>query len=274
MKYWLTPTVLLSLFMASWGGIRPHSTTAHPIPEPTLEYPGIELPPLGTFPPYLPPVPPRTLEIPAQFQGITIRQATVPNQRKIIALTFDDGPWGDSARILDILQDYRVKATFFVLGRNVQQYPELTRRMAEEGHALGNHTWNHHYHNMSATTAAAEIENTAARIFQETGITTTLFRPPGGFLNNGVAAYAKTKDYVVVMWSIDTKDYARPNAHLLAQRVLGQAHPGAIVLMHDGGGNRSRTVEALPMIIRGLQEKGYEMVTVPEMLAIQAGQLE
>lgn len=241
---------------------------------PTLNF---ELPPLGDPSEYLPEVPkpsPTLVDIPPQFRGQTIYRATVPNNEKVIALTFDDGPWPDSIPILDILRENDVKATFFWLGQNVPRYPEIVRRTIEEGHAIGNHTWNHRYPNMDAATAAAEVDNTAARIFEETGVRTVLFRPPGGYLNNGVAAHAKGKNYAVVMWSIDTKDYLQPAAATLANRVIQQAHPGAIVLMHDGGGSRRRTAEALPIIIQRLRQQGYRFVTVQELLAMEAGTLQ
>jgi len=277
-------TSFVTFLLLLLRGTLPSNVTAQMLPErevevfltpdsPTLN---LEIPPLADPGKYLPEVPkssPTLVDIPAQFRGQTIYRATLPNNEKVIALTFDDGPWPDSIRILDILRENDVKATFFWLGQNVPRYPEIVRRTIAEGHAIGNHTWNHRYPNMDAATAAAEVDNTAAKIFQETGVRTVLFRPPGGYLNNGVAAYAKRKNYAVVMWSIDTKDYLQPAAKTLADRVIRQAHPGAIVLMHDGGGSRRRTVEALPMIIQRLRQQGYRFATVQELLAIQAGTL-
>jgi peptidoglycan-N-acetylglucosamine deacetylase len=247
----------------------PHSDRAEIQPTPSMV--PLELPPLEPAE-YLPEVPEEAIvEIPAQFRGTTLYRATIPNNQKVIALTFDDGPWPDSMRILDILREYQVKATFFWLGQNVPKYPEIARRVVTEGHAIGNHSWSHPYRNLDAATAAAEVENTAARILRDTGIQTTLFRPPGGFLNNGVATYAQQKNYVIVMWSIDTKDYTQPTPRAMADQVLRQSHPGAIVLMHDGGGNRRNTADALPLMIDGLRQQGYRFVTIPELLAIQAG---
>lgn len=242
-------------------------------PKLRLIFPGWEpeIPPLDEPSIYLPkpskPEPlPGSANIPQRYQGTTIDRVDVSHDEKLIALTFDDGPWPDTPKILDILRQYNVRATFFFLGQNLPRYPEIAQQVVKEGHAIGNHTWNHHYKPMNFETAAAEIDNTSAVIERLTGEKTRLFRPPGGILNNGVADYAKSKNYVVVMWSIDTKDYLQPAATILANRVLNSAHSGAIVLMHDGGGSRRRTVEALPLIITGLKQQGYRLVTVPQLL--------
>lgn len=143
-------------------------------------------------------------------------------------------------------------------------------QIVAEGHAIGNHTWHHWYHFLNQQTAAFEIDRTANLISQITGMSTTLFRPPGGILSNGPAAYARKKNYTIVMWSDDSQDYRRPSVNTLVNRVLKQAKPGGIVLMHDGGGNRARTVAALPQIISQLKQRGYSFVTIPELLEIQS----
>jgi peptidoglycan/xylan/chitin deacetylase (PgdA/CDA1 family) len=213
-------------------------------------------------------------EIPKEFHGRTIYQAKVNKNEKFIALTFDDGPWPTTSKqILDILQENNIKATFFVVGKMVQEHPDITQRIVNDGHAIANHTWSHHYHRVNRATAAQEIDRTADIIYQTTGVKTNLFRPPGGFLKNGLAAYAKEKDYAVMMWSVvsaDTDKRAKPQAYV--KNVLKNAKPGGIVLMHDGGGDRRRTVEALPKIISGLRDKGYTFVTIPELLNMQDGQ--
>lgn len=120
---------------------------------------------------------------------------------------------------------------------------------------------------MDEATAKSEIDRTADLIYKTTGVKTSLFRPPGGFLNNGLAAYAKSQKDVVIMWSLtsaDTDPHAKPQAFV--NNVLKGAKPGFIVLMHDGGGDRHRTVEALPQIISGLKQQGYRFVTIPELL--------
>ncbi|GAB1544031.1 hypothetical protein NUACC21_67070 [Scytonema sp. NUACC21] len=212
-----------------------------------------------------------TLTVAPQFAGSIIYRAKLPKDEKYIALTFDDGPWSHSTdEILNILHQNDIKATFFMIGENIKQYPKLAARIVAEDHAIGNHTWHHWYRSLNNQTAAAEIENTSNLIYQITGTRTTLFRPPGGILKNGPAAYAKKQNYTIIMWSDDSQDYTRPSVKTLVNRVLKQSKPGGIILMHDGGGNRTRTVAALPQIISQLKQKGYKFVTILELLQIQS----
>lgn len=212
--------------------------------------------------------------VPDQFQGTTIREAKLDSQHKAIALTFDDGPWPTTTtQILDILKKNNIKATFFWVGRYLQTYPDIGKQVAAAGHAIGNHTWNHEYLQYNEDGAAREIERTSSLIEDLTGIQTSMFRPPGGILNNGLAAYAQKKNYAVVMWSADSFDW-RTLTESLINNVMRQAKSGGIVLMHDGGGNRARTVKALPDIIARLRKEGYSFVTVPELLQMQEQELK
>jgi peptidoglycan-N-acetylglucosamine deacetylase len=212
-----------------------------------------------------------TFTPPPQLQGKTLYKAEIPNQEKVIALTFDDGPWqGTTTQMLDILRKNNIKATFFWVGTAIQENPGIAKIVVAEGHAIGNHTWHHWYKQMDLATAKSEIEHTTDLIYQNTGVKTTLFRPPGGYLNNGLAAYAKSQKYTVVMWSQTSADTdPRAKYQVFVKNVLRDAKPGGIVLMHDGGGDRRRTVQALPEIISGLKSKGYRFVTVPELLAME-----
>ena len=205
--------------------------------------------------------------VPKSFEGKTIKQAKLAKDDKLIALTFDDGPWpGYTAQILKILKKNKIKATFFVVGQVLQRHPDLGKRIVTEGHTIGNHTWHHWYHFFNKQAAALEIDRTSDLIYKTTGTKTTLFRPPGGILHNGLAAYAKSKNYTVVMWSADSMDYALPSAPTLVNRVIKQSTPGGIVLLHDGGGPRKNTVAALPTMISKLKKQGYRFVTIPELL--------
>ncbi len=215
--------------------------------------------------------------VPKEFQGKTIAETTLPLQEKVIALTFDDGPWPRTTeQVLDILKQNDVPATFFWIGNNLKRFPQIGKLVVEAGHTIGNHTWHHWYHRMNQDTAAREIEGTAALIYEITGVKTSLFRPPGGFLNNGPAAYAKQKNYAVMMWSADSRDwfYRLAPAQVLVNLVLKEARPGGIVLMHDGGGDRSKTVKALPQIIAELRKRGYKFVSVPELLELKDQELK
>jgi peptidoglycan-N-acetylglucosamine deacetylase len=208
---------------------------------------------------------------PEEFQGKTIFEGNVNNSEKVIALTVDDGPWPETTeQMLDIFNQNNIKATFFWIGQSIETSPEIARRVVAEGHAIGNHTWHHWYDPMDPATAASEIDRTAKLIYETTGVKTTFFRPPGGVLNNGLAKYAQEQNYSVVMWSVtsaDTDPRAQPEAFV--NNVLKGAKPGAIVLMHDGGGDRSRTIKALPEMIAGLKKEGYRFVTIPELMEIQ-----
>ncbi|WP_293338243.1 polysaccharide deacetylase family protein [Microcoleus sp. CAWBG58] len=208
---------------------------------------------------------------PEQFQGTTVFEGKIKDSQKVIALTVDDGPWPETTeQMLDIFKQNDIKATFFWIGKSIETSPDIARRVVAEGHAIGNHTWNHPYDPMDRATAAEEIDRTAKLIYETTGVKTTYFRPPGGVLNNGLVKYAQEQNYSVVMWSVtsaDTDPRAQPSAFV--ENVLKGAKPGAIVLMHDGGGDRSRTVKALPDMIAGLKKEGYRFVTIPELMEMQ-----
>jgi peptidoglycan/xylan/chitin deacetylase (PgdA/CDA1 family) len=216
-----------------------------------------------------------TFSVPLEFGGKTFYNAKLNNPEKVIALTFDDGPWQKTTlEVLDILKQNNIKATFFWVGEPLQSYPQIAQEVVAEGHAIGNHTWHHWYRHMDEATATHEVEDTEELIYKITGIKTSIFRPPGGFLHNGLADYAKKHQYVITMWSVtsaDTDWHAQPPAFV--NNVLKGAKPGAIVLMHDGGGNHSKTVQALPQIIAGLKQQGYRFVTIPELLKIQEAAL-
>jgi chitin deacetylase len=208
--------------------------------------------------------------VPPRFQGAIVEAAKLTPEHKVIALTFDDGPWPKStAQVLDILKQNQIKATFFLIGQNVKNYPTLVKREIAEGHVIGNHTWHHWYQFLNPQAAAYEIDHTADLIYQVTGIKTNLFRPPGGIMHNGVADYARNNKYAIVLWSSDSVDYSRPAVPKLINNVFRNAKPGGIILMHDGGGNRSKTVQALPEIIANFRKQGYSFVTIPELLAMQ-----
>ncbi len=212
-----------------------------------------------------------TYSIPTPSQGKLISQAKLSPGKKVLALTFDDGPQvKTTAKILDILKQNNVNATFFVIGGNLQRFPYLAKRAVDEGNAIGNHTWHHWYRKLSPKEVAFEIDGTSDLIYKDTGVKTTLFRPPGGVLNNGVVTDVKSKKYAVIMWSADTEDYARPAAATILRRAEKEVKPGGILLMHDGGGDRSHTIAALPEVISYFKKQGYTFVTVPKLLDMQA----
>lgn len=206
--------------------------------------------------------------IPQQFQGKTIKEVSIPGEQKVIALTFDDGPWPNSTQqILDILKENKIKATFFWVGAALKNHKNIAKTVVNEGHVVANHSWSHRYGKHSSEAAAKEIESTAQLIEELTGIESPIFRPPGGNMTNGLVDYVLGKNYVNVMWSADSQDWKSSSGKIIDQ-VLKDSKSGGIVLMHDGGGNRSETVKALPTIIKSLKEQGYTFVTLPELLEI------
>lgn len=209
---------------------------------------------------------------PEAYQGSLVYEGKPKEGENLVALTFDDGPYPDTTpQVLDILNHYQIKATFFWVGAVLVNHPEVAKRVVAEGHAVGNHSWNHKYGGMDADEVAREVDRTTQLIFETTGAQTTLFRPPGGYLNNGLVDHASAYKYSIIMWSTTSAD-TDPNATapMLVNNVVNGVHSGSIVLMHDGGGDRSTTVQALPTIIEGLKQQGYQFVTVPELLARSA----
>lgn len=194
----------------------------------------------------------------------------IPNREKVIAFTFDDGPDPEeTTQILDLLKQYDAKATFFVVGKQVEKHPELVRREVAEGHELGNHTYDHAYFNRgsSAETIASQLLRTQEAIFKATGKKSYLFRPPGGYYSDRMIETCKKNGYLVVMWSWhqDTWDWNRPGVKKIVNKVLGNARNGDIVLMHDHVEGRSQTVDALKEILPELKKRGYRFVTVSEL---------
>ncbi|NES99279.1 MAG: polysaccharide deacetylase family protein [Sphaerospermopsis sp. SIO1G2] len=211
----------------------------------------------------------KTFNIPQKFAAKILRRVKPKNNQKVISLTFDDGPWPKTTiAILDILKLNNIKATFFWLGTSLNKNPEIAQEVVKAGHAIGNHTWSHPTQPINPVTAKQEIECTAQLIYNTTGVKTFLFRPAGGRLNNGLAAYAKTQKYAIFKWSINSSDYSLSNPKFIVDNVLKEVKPGAIVLLHDGMGDRTTTVQALPDMIKELKQQGYRFVTLPELLEI------
>jgi peptidoglycan/xylan/chitin deacetylase (PgdA/CDA1 family) len=215
---------------------------------------------------------PEPVTVPEQFKGQIVRQVASVGGEKVIALTFDDGPWPNhTEQVLNILKEYNVQATFFWVGLHVQNQPEIAKKVVAAGHAIGNHTWRHMLQNMDEMTAAQEIGNAARLIYETTGVKTSLLRPPGGNLDGGLVPHAKNQGYAVTLWSVESEDYY-VSAPIIIDNVLSQVQPGGIVLLHDGGSDRTATVQALPQILTTLQRWGYRFVTVPQLLEMQARQ--
>jgi peptidoglycan/xylan/chitin deacetylase (PgdA/CDA1 family) len=184
---------------------------------------------------------------------------------RVVALTFDDGPWPDTPGFVSVLERERVPATFFLIGRQVAGHGALLARELRDGDALGNHTFTHP--NLVATgDAQAQLAQTSAVIEQTSGYRPCVFRPPYGAVDAGVVATALGQSLTTVVWDVDPSDYTRPGTDVIVRRVLAGVRSGSIVLMHDGGGPRGETLAALPRIIDALRARGYRFATVPELL--------
>jgi len=191
----------------------------------------------------------------------------IKTRQKVFALTFDDGPQPRYTRqVLDILRVNHIRATFFQIGVKVKEFPRIARGVSEAGHIIGNHTWSHPSHPKNAR---AEFENTDAILTRVHGHRPDLFRPPYGLIHNGLADIAKARGDAVILWNAVGADWSKKaTSGSIASQILRLAKPGGIALMHDGGGNRSATVAALPRIINTLRSQGYRFVTIPELLRL------
>ncbi|MCZ8515569.1 polysaccharide deacetylase family protein [Paenibacillus filicis] len=196
----------------------------------------------------------------------------VATEEKVIALTFDDGPDPeDTPQILDLLRQYGAKATFFAVGNKVERFPDLLRREVAEGHEIANHTYSHKYFGkkVSSEQIRSEIQRAEKVIYAASGRTCHLFRPPGGFYNERLVQTVTDDGYTVVLWSWhqDTQDWNTPGVRRIVNKVVKNARNGDIVLFHDYVEGKSQTVEALKEILPELKKRGFQFVTVSELLA-------
>ena len=211
-------------------------------------------------------------------QAVLTRQGTmyrVRTAKRIVALTFDDGPspvW--TPQILDELKKAEVKATFFMVGHHVQKYPDIARRVAREGHGIGNHGY---AHSVILYYTPAEIEEeikyTEHVIREVTGKTTTMFRPPKAWLRDSTKDKIRSMGYEVVLWSLNSKDWVGFPHRWIVRYLAARVRGGDILLFHDSGnifaregGDRSQTVRAVALLIKILREKGFSFVTLEEMM--------
>ena len=196
-----------------------------------------------------------------------------PTDRKEIALTFDDGPWYQTPQFLSMLERYHVVATFFEIGDQIAEYGEggaIERRMLADGDMIGDHTWNHPNVSAGGAFARTEITRAAAAIKRATnGFEPCLFRAPYGAVSPRLLSLARSLGFTTIQWDIDPRDWARPGVAAIDNNVLDHAHPGAIVEEHDGGGDRSETLAALPTEIGVLRRRGYQFVTVTQLLGMR-----
>lgn len=211
------------------------------------------------------PAPPRG----CQYRSRKTSARSGPAGRRRVALTFDDGPTAYTSRILDVLEGERVPATFFVVGRNVAGREDLLLRMLQDGDMIGNHSYTHVDLSKASAAALRQIDDTQDAIETTTGFTPCLLRPPYGRTSTKLVGALARRHLTNTLWSVNPQDFLRPGTAAIKRRVLDGVRPGSIILSHDGGGDRSQTVAALPSIITVLKARGYTFVTVTELLGLR-----
>ncbi|MFD0636069.1 polysaccharide deacetylase family protein [Catenulispora yoronensis] len=182
---------------------------------------------------------------------------------KVVYITFDDGPSAVyTPKVLKVLSQYGVHATFFEVGQQIAAHPSLTSQVYHAGHSVQNHTWSHpDLRNLSSSQFTYQVTATDRQIRARTGYRTCCLRPPYGAVNATVRARAAALGKKLALWTVDPRDWSRPGAAAISYRVLSHVRPGSVVLLHDGGGDRSQTVAALSGILKTLKARGYTFAT-------------
>ncbi|MGA7435358.1 MAG: polysaccharide deacetylase family protein [Solirubrobacterales bacterium] len=187
-------------------------------------------------------------------------------KKREVALTFDDGPSPYTEDILRILKRMKVKATFFAVGTSIPGNEKTIQKLVRQGHAVGNHTEDHPpMGDLDAASQVVQLNEQSQKMAAANGPEQRLFRPPYRSFNGSTLELLRERDYLMVLWDVDTGDYEGLGAETIVDRALADVKPGSIILMHDGGGDRSATVAALPDIIKGLRKRNLTPVTVPRL---------
>lgn len=186
---------------------------------------------------------------------------------KKVAITFDDGPHPESLKVLELLKQYNAKGTFFCIGKQIEKYPEIFKRIVDEGHVVGNHTYSHSSTLTLSNHAIWELVTTDELIENVTEKLPRLFRPPFGVTAPNIAEALKTTGHIAIGWNIRSLDTVIKNENKIFNRIKSRLKPGSIILLHD---TSSRSVNVLEQLLVLLQENGYEAVTVNKLLNIPA----
>ncbi len=187
-----------------------------------------------------------------------------PRGRKRIAIGFDDGPSNYTPQVLRVLRRFDSHATFFEIGQETSGRASTMKKILAQGNEIGNHSLHHEMYPSSGS-----LHETNRLIRNATGFRPCDFRPPDGAVNSGLIQRAHALHMTTVNWDVDPRDWSTPGVGAIASNVIHNAHNGSIVVMHDGGGNRSQTVAALPSILSHFRHRGYKFVTVAELLGHQ-----
>lgn len=239
----------------------PTEVVAPETPE-NITNPGESLTPQSPAPPVLP----------ASNTGNQLIKR-VDGTHNMVAITFDDGPFPQmTEQYLAVLDKLNARATFFMVGQRIEYYPELACRVVEQGSEIGSHSWQHaRLDELTAEAIAEDMRLVANQVQAAVGQTVSLLRPPYGGRSDVLLATAEQHGYKVIIWDVDPRDWEDPPPDQIVASVLGQVQPGSIIVMHEG---RVNTLQALPVIIQKLRERGLEPVTVSEMLNRDSTQLE
>ncbi len=201
--------------------------------------------------------------------GARLSYSSVQTAQKVVAMTFDDGPHPThTPRLLKILRDRNIKATFYLVGKNAKAYPAIVRQIIAEGHEIGNHTWTHgSLTSMSDDQIRSELKMSADAVYAAAGYRPQTIRPPYGAVNARVKQLIYSEfGYPTIMWSVDPQDWRRPGVSVVTSRIVNGAHPGAILLAHD---IHAPTIQAMPGTFDQLLAKGYRFVTVSQLMNIE-----
>ena len=198
---------------------------------------------------------------------VEVQFSSFDRRSRVVALTFDDGPHPvHTPALLEVLADEGVVATFFLTGLEVARYPNVARQIAEAGHQIANHSYGHYdYRTLSYADKYLDLQRSQDIIEESTGVRPTWVRPPYGLIDANTFSLYGSQDLMIAHWTLDPIDWRRPGAGVIRSRVVNQIHPGAVVLLHDGGGDREQTVRATRRIIRDLREDGYRFLTVEQL---------
>ncbi len=207
------------------------------------------------------------LEMPAPAAKLGYNSINVDGP--YIAMTFDDGPHATfTPRLLEMLSQRHLKATFFLVGQCAAEFPQIVKRIGAEGHELANHSWSHpNFAKMSDEAVRSQIEKTQEAISQASGAVPTLLRPPYGSITDRQRKWINDTFHLkIILWSVDPLDWKNRNAATVARRILAEAQPGSIILSHDIHGT---TVDAMPEVFDTLIARGFKFVTVSELIAME-----
>jgi peptidoglycan/xylan/chitin deacetylase (PgdA/CDA1 family) len=190
----------------------------------------------------------------------------VRTSSSVVAMTFDDGPHPrHTPRLLDMLRARRIRATFYLIGNRVVEYPDIARRIAAEGHEIGNHSWSHPFLNRMGDSAVVnEIDRTTDAIWRVTGRPPVTFRPPyGAFSRRQRLMLHEVRSFPTILWDVDPQDWRRPGSSTVSRRILAGTRQGSIVLSHD---IHAGTIDAMPATLDGFRARGLQTITVSEMI--------